>query len=277
MMKAQQLAHLIRQFSEDLPTKGKTLPPKAIAQIAAETNLRGWQIESQALERGVMPLRYSRNAQSITITDQRKLLESSVAIVGLGGLGGITVETLARLGVGRIRAADHDSFEPGNLNRQALASMDTLGQPKAEVARQRIAEINPSVEFEAQTVRLDDETMTDFLTDADIVLDALGGLEMRRALEQAASKTNVPLVSGALAGWTGYIATIMPDNSGPAQIMGTNNAAEEKLGCLPMTVNYVSALMVNECVRLLCTGKSPVSGHMLLIDLATLTQELVLI
>jgi molybdopterin/thiamine biosynthesis adenylyltransferase len=272
-----QLDGLIQKLSNDTNSDSRELVPESVMHIAGQTGLQGWQIEARSLELGITPSRYRRNAQAMDATGQTQLLNSRVAVVGLGGLGGIAVETLARAGVGRIRAADHDSFEPSNLNRQALATMDTLSMTKAETARRRLSAINPSVAFEALAQQLTNESLDDFLRDADVVIDALGGLEMRLPLEQAAARNNIPMVSGALAGWTGYVAVVMPGQSGPAHFMGTDNAAEERLGCPVTTVNVISSIMIHECIRLLCTGKSPLSGRMLIVDLNTLTQEIVTI
>lgn len=209
--------------------------------------------------------------ESIPASDQLKLLESSVAMVGLGGLGGTILEMLLRTGVGTIRAADGDAFEESNLNRQLLSSINTFGIPKADVAIGRTHQINPSIVIETWNEYLTPSTLPDFLSKQNLVIDALGGLTTRLALQQAASTANIPLVTGALAGWTGYVGVVLPGQPGPADIMGSDNAAEETLGCPAPAVTFIASLMATEVVKILSGRPSSLVGAMLIIDLQTLT------
>ena len=82
------------------------------------------------------------------MADQLRLFRSRVAVIGCGGLGGYLIEQLARLGVGTLVLVDPDVFEEHNLNRQLLSSPAHLGIPKVDVARERVAAINPAVTVE---------------------------------------------------------------------------------------------------------------------------------
>ncbi|RWU05396.1 HesA/MoeB/ThiF family protein [Pseudodesulfovibrio sp. S3] len=232
----------------------------------------GCEIEALALQLGIFPDRYLRNMQSITPAAQIRLLESRVAQVGIGGLGGTLLEHFLRLGVGRIRAADGDVFEASNLNRQALSRISNMGQPKVRAAELMAAEINPSTCLETVNEFLTPESLPLFLEGCDLAVDALGGLTMRRHLQQAASQAGIPLVTGALAGWTGYVGVVMPGQIGPADIMGTNNAAEEELGCPAPAVTFIASLMASETVNIL-SHTSTLAGKMLVVDLCSQTFE----
>ncbi len=120
-----------RAVTIDLPKggRGDTLGIKAVAKIAQEHGLPGHAIEAEALKLNIIPARYLRNMDSITATNQIKLLESSIAQIGLGGLGGTLLEIFLRAGIGTIRGADGDDFEESNLNRQALSTSDNLNAP----------------------------------------------------------------------------------------------------------------------------------------------------
>ena len=135
----------------------KALPE--FLQSGADQNLLSWdcqlaaaqqfcvspaEVEGVALSLGLMPARYQRNQQIITVQDQRKLFRSRVAVIGCGGLGGYVIEELARLGVGTLVAVDPDIFKEHNLNRQLLSTVDALGRAKVELAAERVAEINPA-------------------------------------------------------------------------------------------------------------------------------------
>ena len=87
------------------------------------------QVEEVALELEILPARYQRNRQIISVGDQLTLFRSQVAVIGCGGLGGYVIEELARLGVGRIVVIDPDRFEEHNLNRQLLSRRHAGSQP----------------------------------------------------------------------------------------------------------------------------------------------------
>lgn len=99
---------------------GLVLSTGTVAELATRFQSPGHEIEAAALESGIHPTRYLRNGRTLSPEAQIKLLRSSVAQVGLGGLGGTLLELFLRSGIGTIRAADGDVFEDSNLNRQAL-------------------------------------------------------------------------------------------------------------------------------------------------------------
>lgn len=257
--------------------EGDIISLQSVHMLADRHAVAGYRVEAEALRQDIHPQRYLRNMQSVTIDGQIRMLESTVAQVGLGGLGGNLLEMFLRMGVGTIRAADGDSFEATNLNRQALSSPANLGQPKAHAAIDRASDINPSVHVDASNEFLTPESLPAFLEGCDLVVDALGGLEMRLALQRAAAEANIPLVTGALAGWTGYVGVVMPGQVGPADIMGQDNAAEEKLGCPAPAVTFIASLMAAEASRLISEGSSPLEKAMLVVDMQTLTFETVAI
>ena len=257
--------------------KGPVLSLDDVRELSERHNVPGRMVEIEALKQGVLPLRYLRNQQTVAADVQLRLLESSMAQVGLGGLGGTLLELCLRAGVGTIRCADGDAFEESNLNRQALSAVDTIGQAKARAAQEKANAINPSVELEATNAYLTPEALPAFLDGADVAVDALGGLDTRLHLQHAAAKAGIPLVTGALAGWTGYVGVVMPGETGPADIMGHNNAAEEILGCPAPSVAFFASLMAAETIRLLSAQPSPLAGKMLIADLQALSFETVTI
>lgn len=254
---------------------GTIISNEAISMLAQQNTIPGHVVERQALAKSIYPLRYLRNMQSITIKGQQRLLESTVAQVGLGGLGGNLLEQFLRMGIGTIHAADGDHFEESNLNRQELSTLNTLNQSKAYAAIKRAEKVNPSVEFSATEKFLTVNSLPDFLAGADIVIDALGGLKTRLHLQQSAAKAEVPLITGALAGWTGYVSVVMPGEIGPADIMGVNNEAEGILGCPAPSVMLIASLMAAETIKILTDTHPTLQGKMLVVDLASSTFETV--
>lgn len=259
----------------DLPSggRGDVIDIASIAKIAQKNGIAGHIVEAEALGLDIYPTRYLRNHQSINPAQQKKLLESTIVQVGLGGLGGSLLDIFLRTGVGTIRCADGDSFEESNLNRQALSTPANTGLPKAEAAHLRGRELNPSISLDARNEFLTSETLPGFVQGADVIIDALGGLETRPALQAAAANADAPLVTGALAGWTGYVSVVHPGQPGPADIMGTDNGAEEQLGCPAPAVTLFASLIACEAIRLLINDRLKPSPSMLIIDLQSMTFE----
>lgn len=125
-----------------------------------------------------------------------KVKSSVFSISGLGGVGAITAELLARWGVNRFRLLDMDRYEPSNLNRQLFATSKTLGRYKVEVAGERIKEINPYAEIEmAINDRVDNENVHQFIKGADIVIQNADHPSCK-LFYLTAREYGVPLVNG---------------------------------------------------------------------------------
>ena len=86
---------------------------------------------------------FSRTELLLGAEGVKRLRDASVAVFGIGGVGGYVVEALARSGVGRLHLIDHDTVSVSNLNRQIIATVSTIGRYKADVARERVLDINP--------------------------------------------------------------------------------------------------------------------------------------
>jgi molybdopterin/thiamine biosynthesis adenylyltransferase len=243
-------------------TKG-SLRSKAVARV-----------ELAALEMGIAPERYLRNITAYSFAEQARLLRSRVAVVGLGGLGGHVLEILARAGVGHICAADGDEFLPSNLNRQLLCTGRSINGYKAAAAAARVKILNPAVDFEPVAAFLDEGLMERFLLGADLAVDALGGLKDRPTLVRQAAKAGIPLVTAAVAGQAGYVATVLPGATGPADLFGADSAAAENtLGTPAPAVAAAAALMGAEALNILCGREPRLAGAMLVFDLEGMSFE----
>lgn len=201
-----------------------------------------------------MPQRYLRNLGTIGIAGQIRLLQAKVAVVGAGGLGGHAVELLARQGIGELRIIDGDSFAQHNWNRQILSTEKNLGMNKALAAAKRVATINSDTRVQAVPRMLTAETAEACLKGMDVIVDALDSFAARRMLLQTAQKLRIPLVYGAIAGFTGQVATILPDDKIiPAFLIGeaAANGVELQLGNPAATPAMAAAIQVQEVVKLL--------------------------
>lgn len=167
-------------------------------------------IEWSVLKQGLFPKRYEAQRRLFQPEGQLRLFQARVAVVGCGGLGGFLVEELARVGVGRLQVIDPDIFDESNLNRQMLATLDSLGRSKVEVAAERVAGINPAVTVTPVKEFLTEENGEALLAGMEVVVDALDSISARRELGNICRRINLPLVHGAVAGWYGQLAVQHP-------------------------------------------------------------------
>ena len=116
---------------------------------------------------------FSRNLGLVSASEQEALRHATVAIVGMGGVGGVHAVTLARLGIGRFHIADPDRFELANFNRQAGANLGTVGCNKAESMARQIRQINPDAEVRVWPDYVTEGNVDAFLSGVDVVLDGI--------------------------------------------------------------------------------------------------------
>jgi len=241
-----------------------------VHELARELEWGVRQVELAALEAGVLPRRYLRNLGTVGLAGQAKLLRSTVAVVGLGGLGGSVVEGLARMGVGRLIVVDEDVFEDHNLNRQILGTEANLGVSKVEAARQRVAQINNAVEVVGHAVRLTRENATELLRGADVIVDALDRLPTRLVLQDAAQALGAPLVHGSIAGYLGQVMTIFPGEPGLRALYPNgrvpDQGVEVQLGNPAATPMMVAAWQVQEVIKVLLGRGELLQGRLLIMD-----------
>lgn len=130
-----------------------------------------------------------------------KLKNARVAVFGVGGVGGYTVEALARSGVGAIDIIDDDKVCPSNINRQIIATTKTVGQYKVDAAKQRILDINPDCKVNAYRMFYMPDTAEQFdFTDYDYIVDAVDTVTAKIALVQNATAAGTPIISSMGAG-----------------------------------------------------------------------------
>jgi len=145
---------------------------------------------------------FSRNIGWVTETEQLKLRQTHVAIGGLGGVGGVHLLTLARLGIGKFSISDFDVFDVVNFNRQVGAMVSTIGRSKIDVLSEMLRDINPDVELRVFPEGVQKNNMDSFLNGVDIYVDGLDFFvfETRRATFKVCEKKGIPAVTSAPLG-----------------------------------------------------------------------------
>ena len=235
-------------------------------RIAHKTGRSMISVEWTALDCGIQPLRYTRNIATLGFDAQKKLLESSIIIVGLGGLGGYVLEQAGRMGIGRIIACDHDVFEETNLNRQILSNADNLGKCKVDAARERVAKINDGIDFVGFSGKFQDMS-EDSWKQANVVFDCLDNIDDRFGLAEQCAHEGVKLVYGAVAGWCGQVALISPGNDAFKKIYtGHRDGAGQNGGILPFTAATAASIMMSKAIKLI-TNQGSADNDLLFFDL----------
>lgn len=139
---------------------------------------------------------FSRTALVLGDEAMEKLARAHVAVLGLGGVGGYAVEALARSGVGELTLIDQDEVGESNLNRQLLATVDTLGLPKAEAAARRVLSINPGCTVHPMVWRYEAQTREElFAARYDYIIDCIDLVSCKLDLIQTALERGVPIIS----------------------------------------------------------------------------------
>ncbi len=203
--------------------------------------------------------RYSRQLvlQEIGKGGQQKLTESSIAIVGIGALGSMAAELLARAGIGEVILIDRDIVEESNLQRQTLFLNKDQGRSKALAAKQRILEINPALKIQAFPIHLNAKNKEN-LKKAQVIIDCTDNIQTRLFLNDYCKKENIPLVYGTAIKTSGYAMVILPN--GPCLSCFLKETALETcetVGVLNTITASIAALQATLTMKLIIGEKIP--------------------
>ena len=168
-----------------------------------------------------MPTRYigdgyweiaSRQMSIVTRSEQQRFKDAKITVIGCGGIGGETIEMLARMGVGELVLVDKDAFDLSNLNRQTLATIADLGLDKSSVAAEKVRLINPYVKTSIFNEHVDAGNIDKVIGDSDIVIDALDNVLTRVIVSRTAKEKGIPYIHGAIHGTLGQITVFLPNS-----------------------------------------------------------------
>jgi len=245
---------------------------KATASISGSRRVLAKEVEITALKQRIIPSRYLRNIGTIGLDGQINLLQSTVAVVGGGGLGGTIIELLARQGIGHLIIIDNDRFVEQNLNRQIMSTEGNLGQYKAIAAAERLKEINSATTVSTLLERLTKENAQSLLMGAQVAVDGLDNLSSRLIVEEACRQLAIPYVYASIAGFNGQLMTIFPRDAGLSSLYGPScdslpeQGIEARTGNPPATVAMIAALQVQEVVKIITGVGTPIRNQVLLVD-----------
>lgn len=155
---------------------------------------------------------FARNLGWVAEHEQEILRLKRVAIAGMGGVGGVHLTTLTRLGIGAFNIADFDCFDLPNFNRQAGAMMSTVGLPKIEVMAAQASDINPEVKLRQFPQGIHRANMDEFLEDVDLYVDGLDffAFDARREVFAACARKGIPAITAGPIGMGAALLVFMP-------------------------------------------------------------------
>ncbi len=218
-------------------------------------------------------LRYSRQIMlpSIGIEGQQRLLDASVLLIGLGGLGAPVAMYLAAAGVGRLTLVDFDQVDLSNLQRQIIHTTDRIGTPKVESARQALAALNPEIEIECLGHQLEGDELCAQVRRADLVVDACDNFATRFAINAACHENSTPLVSGAAIRMEGQVSVFPGKPGSPCYrcLYPENGQVEDTCtanGVLAPVVGIIGSIQATEAIKCLTGAGSTLDGRLLILD-----------
>lgn len=256
---------------KDSAVRGAAFPVLSILstkEIACKFSLSRRDVELLALENGICPSRYERSIGTFGFEGQAKLLCTSAAVIGCGGLGGWIIEILARAGVGRIVMADGDVFDENNLNRQLFAVESNIGCSKAACAALRVSEVNSSVTPVPYEVFVDGSNGREILCGCAAVVDALDSNSARKSVFSVCRELDIPFVHGAIAGYYGQSAVFRKDDSPLWEDENiSDRGIETETGNPPFTPPFIASVEAAETLKILAGLPGVLSGELLWFDL----------
>jgi adenylyltransferase/sulfurtransferase len=224
------------------------------------------------------PARYARHLAlaEIGAEGQQRLADSSVLVVGAGGLGSPAALYLAAAGVGTIGLVDHDKVEISNLQRQILFGTGEIGRGKAVTAKARLNALDPSLQVAAHEEKLTAANIERIFRDYQVVIDGTDRLATRYLINDACVMLGKPLVSAAIHRFEGQAMTYLPGRSpcyrclypeSPEDLV-PNCATAGVLGVLP---GVMGSLQATEAIKVLLGIGEPLAGRLLVYDALSLS------
>lgn len=220
-------------------------------------------------------LRYSRHIllPEIGIEGQQRLLDASVLIIGLGGLGSPAALYLAASGVGQLTLCDHDNVDLSNLQRQIAHRTNAIGLPKVDSAAATLRDINPDISCITIPQRVEEAQLQDLVANADVVLDCSDNFTTRYTINRVCLAQRKPLVSGAAIQFSGQLSVFDFRQQDVAcyNCLFPEDAEAAELRCAttgvfaPLT-GLIGSLQAAEALKLLMGIESGSSGKLLTVN-----------
>lgn len=219
-------------------------------------------------------LRYSKQIMlpQIDIEGQQKINDSTILIIGMGGLGSPTALYLAAAGVGHIIIADFDQVELSNLQRQIIHSTSDIGDDKVNSAKAKLLELNPNITVTVVNEIMHSDNLASLIQDVDIVLDGTDNFESRFEINKACVECHKPLISAAVIRFEGQISVFkgyevdQPCYQCLYSEQGNGRESCVENGVLAPVAGLVGTIQALQAIKVLLGLGEQLCGELLLID-----------
>lgn len=220
-------------------------------------------------------LRYSRHIllPQIDVRGQERLTQSSILIIGAGGLGSPAALYLAASGIGKITICDHDVVDLTNLQRQIIHTNDAIGLAKTQSAQKTLNQINPEIEILTRYERVTENTLLDLLPSVDAVVDASDNFTTRHTINRACIVHKKPLISGAVVRFEGQVSVFdLRYSHNPCyHCLFPLEGEDDNLRCATMGVfaplaGIIGCTQAAETIKILLGIGETLNGRLLLLD-----------
>ena len=219
-------------------------------------------------------LRYSKQIMlpQVDVEGQQKIMDATVLIVGMGGLGSPTALYLAAAGVGHLIIADFDQVELSNLQRQIIHQTKDIGDDKVNSAKNKLTELNPNIKITIANELIHTGNLPDLIKGVDIVLDGTDNFESRFEINQICVEHQKPLVSAAVVRFEGQVSVFKGyENDKPCyqclySVEGEDNESCIDNGVLAPVAGLVGTIQALQAIKVILDLGDQLSGSLLLID-----------
>lgn len=188
---------------------------------------------------------------------QQKLSNSSVLVIGAGGLGSPLLMYLAASGVGRIGIVDDDKVSLSNLQRQIIYTEEDLGKSKAETAGLRLKKMNSDINFSIYETRINSDNISEIIKNYDVVVDAVDNFKSKFLINDFCVKNKIPFIHGGVIGWKGQVLTVLPGQSACYRCVFSEEPPDSVIldqqnqGVYSPLVGMIGTIQASEVIKLL--------------------------
>ncbi|MCF8222985.1 MAG: HesA/MoeB/ThiF family protein [Bacteroidales bacterium] len=206
---------------------------------------------------------------------QLKLKNSSVLVIGAGGLGCPVLQYLTAAGVGRIGLMDYDLVSENNLQRQILYGASDIGKLKSIISKQRLSKLNNNVDIDILNIRFNKQNAMPLVNDFDIIVDATDNTESRYVINDACVAGGKPMVHGAIYRFEGEVSVFNYNNGptyrcyNPEDEKKYNNPEPAETGIMNVLPGITGTYMASEVIKLILQVGDVLSGQVLIFNILT--------
>ncbi len=230
-------------------------------------------------------IRYSRQIilKNIGISGQKKIINSKVLVVGIGGLGCPAADLLTRSGVGTIGAVDFDKVDLSNIHRQNLFTSEDIGKLKVKVLKERLNLINNKTKINIYNQKLNEKNLKKIIKKYDIIIDGSDNFKTKFLLNKFSQKFKKKLIVGAISKFEGHIFVFnFESKKTPClKCFYQTEPSDDVLNCetdgiLGTTANIIGAIQANEAIKIILSLGNNLNSKILIFDLLNLELRKVL-